>query len=63
MNQTTNTSTVAKKPRWKWSGEDEPQSCYCHEDNDTGTLTKEEIAYIKWYFAHGNKPWHNTDED
>jgi len=63
MPQTANTTTVAKKPRWKWSGEDEPQSYYCHEDNDTVTMTKDEIAYIRWYHAQANKQWHNTDED
>jgi hypothetical protein len=63
MTQTAKTISVGKNPSWKWSGSDEPQSYYCREDNDTGMLTNDERAYIKWYHAHANKPWHNTDED
>ena len=51
------------KPRWKWSGEDEPQPYYCHEDNDTMTLTADETRYIKWYNANAHKEWHNADDD
>lgn len=63
MTQTAKTISVAQKPRWKWSGSDEPQSYYGQEDNDTVTMTKEEIAYIRWYHAQAKKTWHNTDED
>ena len=55
--------TSAQKPRWKWSGDDEAQSCYCDEDNDTMTLSRREVNYIRWYHAHANTTWHNTDED
>ena len=55
--------SAPQKPRWKWSGDDEPQSCYCDEDNDTMTLSRREVNYIRWYHAHANTTWHNTDED
>ena len=55
--------SAAQKPRWKWSGDDEAQSCYCDEDNDTMTLSRREVNYIRWYHAHANTTWHNTDED
>ena len=63
MLKTTTTTTTKQKPRWKWSGEDEPQSYYHHEDTDTMTLSRHEVNYIKWYHAHANTTWHNTDED
>ena len=63
LKKTTTTTTSAQKPRWKWSGDDEAQSCYCDEDNDTMTLSRREVNYIRWYHAHANTTWHNTDED
>ena len=49
-NMTTNVTAtkVAQKPRWKWSGSDEPQSYYRHEDNDTVTLTVDEQRRIQY---------------
>jgi hypothetical protein len=63
LKTTTKTTTSTQKPRWKWSGDDEPQSYYDHDDNDTMTLNIHEVNYIRWYHAHANTTWHNTDED
>jgi len=49
-----------KKPRWKWSGEEDALE-RGWDDTDTGTLTRKEINYIRWYNTHRN--WHNADED
>ena len=60
------TSAVGSKktpPRWKWSGSDEPQSYYCHEDTDTMTLSSHELRYIRWYNTHGRKEWRDDDEE
>jgi len=51
-----------KKPRMKWSGEEDSIE-RGWEDTDTGTLTREEIKYIRWYNANKNKKWNNSDED
>lgn len=50
-----------KKPRWKWSGEEDALE-RGWDDTDTGTLTRKEINYIKWYNANRDN-WHNADED
>ena len=55
-----------RSPGWricKWSGSDEPQSCYHDDDEDTGTLTVEEQRRIQWYRASARVEWHNADED
>ena len=63
--KTTSTSSTAqsmKKPRMKWSGEEDSIE-RGWEDTDTGTLTREEINYIRWYNANKDRKWHNDDED
>jgi len=45
----TATSAVQRpRPRWKWSGSDEPQSYYSREDNDTVTMTVDERRRIQY---------------
>ena len=46
-----NANAQKKQPKMiaKWSGSDEPQSYYDHEDDDTATLTRHEANYIRWY--------------
>jgi len=49
MTTTNMTATkAAQKPRWKWSGSDEPQSYYHREDTDTVTLTVDEQRRIQY---------------
>jgi hypothetical protein len=50
-----------KKPRRKWSGEEDSLERGWN-DTDTGTLTQKEINYIRWYHATKNN-WHNADTD
>lgn len=59
------TTVIAQKrqPICKWSGSDEPQSYYNHEDTDTATLTKHERNYIKWYQSKDHSKWRNADEE
>jgi len=54
-----------KQPKMiaKWSGSDEPQSYYDHEDTDTATLTREEVNYIRWYDSIDHSKWRNVDEE
>jgi hypothetical protein len=53
-----------KQPRWRWSGDDEPiEYRRCDEDEDTVTLTADEIRYIKWYNAQAHKEWRDADAD
>ena len=54
-----------KQPKMiaKWSGSDEPQSCYDHEDTDTATLTRDEVNYIRWYHSIDHSKWRNVDEE
>ncbi len=62
----TDASTVnvqKRRPICKWSGSDEPQSYYNHEDTDTATLTKHERNYIKWYQSKDHSKWRNADHD
>lgn len=66
MLTTTTTTTVnAKKrqPIGKWSGSDEPQSYYEHEDTDTVTLTVSEIRRIQGYYANSQRKWRNDDDE
>ena len=56
------TTTVNAQPISKWSGSDEPQSYYNHEDTDTATLSRREVNYIRWYQSHDHSKWRNADE-
>ena len=47
----------------KWSGSDEPQSYYDHEDTDTATLTRDEVNYIRWYHSIDHSNWRNADDE
>lgn len=60
----TATTVNAKKrqPIAKWSGSDEPQSYYSHEDDDTMTLSRREVNYIRWYQSCDHSKWRNADE-
>jgi len=54
----------SKKPRWKWSGDDEPSEYRrWDDDQDTMTLTREEVRRINGYRAMLRVKWHNADED
>ena len=54
----------SKKPRWKWSGDDEPSEYRrWDDDQDTMTLTREEVRRINGYRAMLHVKWHNADED
>ena len=59
-----NANAQKKQPKMiaKWSGSDEPQSYYDHEDNDTATLTRHEANYIRWYNTYDQSNWRNADE-
>ena len=60
-----NAHAQKKQPKMiaKWSGSDEPQSYYDHEeDTDTATLTRDEANYIRWYNTYDQSNWRNTDE-
>jgi hypothetical protein len=47
----------------KWSGSDEPQSYYSHEDTDTATLTVGEQRRIQCNHANAQRKWRNADEE
>jgi hypothetical protein len=54
----------SKKPRWKWSGDDEPSEYRrWDDDQDTMTLTREEVRRINGYRAMLRVKWRNADED
>ena len=61
---TTAVNAQKKQPKMiaKWSGSDEPQSYYDHEDTDTATLTRHEANYIRWYNTYDQSNWRNADE-
>jgi hypothetical protein len=66
MTTTMTTKTKAdavQKPRWKWSGSDEPQSYYCHDDEDTATLTVGEQRRIQLNDFANWCNWSNVDEE
>jgi hypothetical protein len=46
-----------QKPRWKWSGDDEPSR---NDDTDGITLRKD----VKWYDVHNHDghDWNNADD-
>ena len=55
---TTTVNAEKKQPRWKWSGSNEPQSYYSHEDDDTGVTFRK-----KWYDVHDHtNNWHEDNE-
>ncbi len=65
---TTTTTTVNAQKRQpkmiaKWSGSDEPQSYYDHEDTDTMTLSRHEVNYIRWYQSRDHSKWRNDDDE
>jgi hypothetical protein len=66
INANANANAQKKQPKMiaKWSGSDEPQSCYDHEeDTDTATLTRDEANYIRWYHSIDHSKWRNVDEE
>ena len=66
INAIASANAQKKQPKMiaKWSGSDEPQSCYDHEeDTDTVTLTREEVNYIRWYHSIDHSKWRNVDEE
>ena len=66
INASANANAQKKQPKMiaKWSGSDEPQSCYDHEeDTDTATLTKHEANYIRWYHSIDHSKWRNADDE
>ena len=66
INASASANAQKKQPKMiaKWSGSDEPQSCYDHEeDTDTVTLTRHEVNYIRWYHSIDHSNWRNVDEE
>ena len=66
INASANANAQKKQPKMiaKWSGSDEPQSCYDHEeDTDTATLTRDEVNYIRWYHSIDHSNWRNADDE
>lgn len=63
MTTKTNPTVAAPKRMCKWSGDEEPQSYYSRDDEDTMTLTVGEQRRIQGYHANAQKKWRNTDED
>ena len=60
---TTTVNALKRQPIAKWSGSDEPQSYYSHEDDDTATLSRREVNYIRWYQSRDHSKWRNADEE
>lgn len=63
MTTKTNPTVAASKRMCKWSGDEEPQSYYSREDEDTMTLTVGEQLRIQGYHANAQRNWRNADED
>ena len=63
MTTKTNPTVAAPKRMCKWSGDEEPQSYYSREDEDTMTLTVGEQRRIQGYYANAQRKWRNADED
>ena len=65
VNAGANDNAQKKQPKMiaKWSGSDEPQSYYDHEDTDTATLTRHEANYIRWYHSIDHSNWRNADDE
>ena len=66
INASASANAQKKQPKMiaKWSGSDEPQSYYDHEeDTDTATLTRDEANYIRWYHSIDHSKWRNVDEE
>ena len=63
MTTKTNPTVAAPKRMCKWSGDEEPQSYYSREDEDTATLTVGEQRRIQGYHANAQRNWRNADED
>ena len=61
-NATMITKTKTKTLRWS-EDDEEPQSYYCREDNDTVRLTVGEQRRIQGYYANAQRNWRNADED
>ena len=55
---------TTQPPRRKWSGDEEPQSYYCHDDDEhIVTLTVDEQRRIQLNHANAQRKWRNSDED
>lgn len=61
-NATMITKTKTNAPRWS-EDDIEPQFYYCHDDEDTATLTVGEQRRIQGYHANAQRNWRNADED
>jgi hypothetical protein len=59
----TTVNAQKRQPIGKWSGNDEPQSYYDHEDTDTVTLTVSELRRIQSYYANSQRKWRNDDDE
>ena len=59
----TTVNAQKRQPIAKWSGSDEPQSYYDHEDTDTVTLTVSELRRIQSYYANSQRKWRNDDDE
>jgi len=52
------------KPRQRWSGDEEPIEYHRGDDDeDTVTLTADEICRLKWYAAQAHNEWRDADVD
>ena len=63
LTTTTTVNAQKRQPIGKWSGSDEPQSYYEHEDTDTVTLSRHEVNYIRWYQSRDHSKWRNDDDE
>ena len=65
LTTTTTVNAQKRQPKMiaKWSGSDEPQSYYEHEDTDTVTLTVSEVRRIQGYYANSQRKWRNDDDE
>ena len=63
LTTTTTVNAQKRQPIGKWSGSDEPQSYYEHEDTDTVTLTVSEVRRMQSYYANSQRKWRNDDDE
>jgi len=64
-NKTMKTKTTQPpRPRWKWSGGEEPiEYRRDDDDEDSGRLTADEERYLRWYAARARLLWRDDDLD
>jgi hypothetical protein len=64
QNLTTSKVQSKSKPRQRWSGDEEPIEYHRgYDDEDTVTLTADEIRRLNWYAAQAHKEWRDADVD